>query len=127
MEIISIFIADAWGGFDFNNDERWAPGRAFKGGKNAYLITPSGEKVELSSKWGCVVDVAACMNIIPRIWGELDWIEAVNHVHLHELSHACHDGNLEQYEYDGYSHSYHWGKVLIPLSRFKQTKRMDEK
>ena len=123
MEIISIFTADAFGGFDFNNDERWAPGRAFKGGKDAYLIMPSGEKVELSKKWGCVVDVAACMNITLRLSGELDYIEAVNHVHLHELSHACDDGKAERYDFGGYSHSYHWAKVLVPISRIKQTKR----
>jgi len=127
VEIISIIRADAFGGFDFNDDKKFAPGRAFKGGKNAYLEL-DGERVDLPNMWACLIDVAACMNL--KWWAPLanvNYIEAITLVHLHELSHACDDGKSERYDYGGYSHTHYWNEVLVPLSRLETKKRTKEK
>ena len=128
--IQSLFIADAWGGFDFNGDARWAPGRAFKGGPNAYIWIENKErktyeKYETPNQWLCLIDVAACMLITERKRGMVDWIEAINLVHLHELSHACDDGSASRFDKGRYSHTYYWSKTLAPISRLKQIKRTE--
>lgn len=123
--ITSIFIANFWGGFEFNNDGRWAPGRALDGGPNAYLIFNDGSRVDIPNMWACVVDVAACMTINP-IAGVVNQIEAVNLVHLHELCHACDDGDAERYDREAYSHTYYWNKTLIPLSKIGGTDQFME-
>lgn len=114
---LSIFTADSWFGFDFNNDEKWAPGRAFKGGPNAYLEFNGGDRIDISGIWACVIDVASCMNITSRLAGTINYVEAMNLVHLHELCHTCDDGEAERYDTKKYSHTYYWNKTLISLSK----------
>ncbi len=114
---LSIFTADSWFGFDFNNDEKWAPGRAFKGGSNAYLEFNGGNRIDIPNIWACVIDVASCMNISLRLAGTVNFVEVINLVHLHELCHTCDDGKAERYDTKNYSHTYYWNKILIPLSK----------
>ncbi len=122
--MISIFRADAFGGFDFNGDERFAPGRAFKGGPNAHLEFQDGGIIKIPNMWACLVDVAACVNIIERLSGNLDYVEAINLVHIHELCHACDDKNASRYDDNESNHTNKWGEVLIPLSRIETKKRI---
>lgn len=117
--ITSIFMASSWSGFDYNDDKQWAPGRTFKGGPNAYLILPVNSRIEIKNMWACVIDVPACMNIMSRRTGAINHIEAVNLVHLHELCHACDDGNAERYDKKRYSHTFYWNKTLISLSKME--------
>lgn len=125
VEILSVFRADAWGGFDFNGDQQWAPGRAFKGGKNAYLQLNDDERIECSNMWVCLVDVSSCMNL--RWWSpksRVNFVEAINLVHLHELSHACDNGKSERYDYGKYSHTHRWNKILEPVSIISKSRRI---
>jgi len=128
--IQSLFIAEAWGGFDFNKDERWAPGRALKGGPNAYVCIENKERgtyerYETPNMWLCLIDVAACMLITERKRGMVDWISAVNLVHLHELCHACDEGDSKRYDKGRYSHTFYWSKTLAPLSQIETIKRSE--
>jgi len=119
--VTSIFIVGTWSGFDFNNDKRWAPGRALKGGPNGYLKFKDGMRIEIKNMWACVIDTAGCMNISSRLKGLVNYIEAINLVHLHELCHACDDGIGERYDKKQYSHTYYWNKTLIPLSKIDES------
>ena len=124
--ITSIFVAESWLGFDFNEDERWAPGRMFKGGPNVYLQFKGKERVEIANMWACVIDVAACINIISRLVGAVNYIEAINLVHLHELCHVCDDGEAKRYNKKPYTHTYYWNRTLVPLSKINGTDQFIE-
>jgi len=117
--MISIFTADSWAGFDYNGDEKWAPGRAFEGNSQAWIEFPDGTRIDYPNMWACVVDVAACMNIMSRLTGVVNHIEAVNLVHLHEICHACDEGRAERYDTKFHSHTYYWNKTLISLSKME--------
>jgi len=108
--IYPIMIATSFNGFHYNNDDRLGIGRRLRFTENTgWLEIPGHGRYDKLPKEVILVDVAASMNVIPVLTEELDFIQGIELVLIHEFVHAFSDAPYPE------NHTEVWNDFLVPL------------
>ena len=107
-----ILVATSFNGFHYNDDERLGVGRSLRfTDEKGWLEIPGHGRYDDLPKEVILVDVAASMNILPVLAEDLDFIQGIELVLIHEFVHAFSDSSYPK------NHTEVWNDVLVPLIR----------